>query len=80
MAESLGDLLTRKNLREPPEIVVIKTFVYENFKADCQVTLQTRQIVITVRGASLAGALRMRLHELQALCQTDKRLILRIAS
>ena len=80
MSNSVGDILGKKDLREPPEIVVIKTFLYENYKADCQVTLQTRQIVITVRGASLAGALRTRLHELQALCQTDKRLVLRITS
>lgn len=80
MAESLGDLLAKKNLREPAEILVIRTFLHENYKAECQVTMGQRQIVIAVQGASLAGAIRMRLHELQALCQTDKRLVLRIVS
>jgi len=78
MADSLGDLLARKNLDEPDEIVVIKNFLREHYKAGCQVTVQPRLIVITVQGASLAGTLRMRLHELQALCQTDKRLMIRI--
>jgi hypothetical protein len=78
MADSLGDLLKRKNFDEPAEVSVIKTFLHENYKVDCQVTMQQRQIVIAVKGASLAGAIRVRLHELQALCQTDKRLVLRI--
>ncbi len=80
MSESLGDLLTKKNLREPAEILVIRTFLHENYQADCQITTSQRQIIIAVKGASLAGAIRVRLHELQALCQTDKRLVLRIVS
>ena len=78
MSESLGDVLAKKNLREPAEILIIRTFLHENYKADCVVTSQQNQIVISVKGASLAGAIRVRLHELQALCQTDKRLVLRI--
>lgn len=80
MADSLGDLLAQKSLGEPEEILVIKTFLRENYKATCEVTMSPQQIVIVVKGASLAGAIRMRLHELQALCQTDKRLVLRIIS
>lgn len=78
MSESLGDLLAKKNLREPPEILVIRTFLHENYQADCQISMNKQQIVIAVKGSSLAGTLRMRLHELQALCQTDKRLVIRI--
>ncbi len=78
MANSLGDLLKAKNFDEPPEILVIRTFLHENYQADCQVSMNERQIVIAVKGASLAGTLRMRLHELQSLCQTDKRLVIRI--
>lgn len=80
MANSLGDLLKAKNFDEPEEVLIIKTFLHENYKADCQVTMGQQQIVIAVKGASLAGTLRMRLHELQALCQTDKRLVIRILS
>ncbi len=80
MSESLGDLLAKKNLREPAEILVIRTFLHENYQTDCQITTSQRQIVIAVKGASLAGTIRTRLHELQELCQTDKRLVLRIVS
>lgn len=79
MSDSIADLLSKKNFGEPIEIEVIKHFVKENFNSTCQVTINQRQIVIGVPGASLAGALRMRLHELQALCQTEKRLIIRIS-
>lgn len=80
MTDSLGNLLQQKSFDLPPEVLVIKTFVYENYKSDCLVTIQPRLIVISVKGASLAGAIRTRLHELQSLCQTDKRLSLRITS
>ena len=80
MADSIGDLLQKKQFDEPDELLIIREFLRENYQVTCQLTVQTRQIVIAVKGASLAGAVRMRLHELQALCQTDKRLVLRIVS
>lgn len=80
MADSLGDILQTKRFDEPAEVLVIKNFLHTHYQADCQVTMQTAQIVIEVKGASLAGAIRVRLHELQSLCQTDKRLTLRIIS
>ncbi len=78
MADSLGDVLAKKNLREPSEILVIRTFLHENYQADCQISTNQRQIIIALNGASLAGTVRLRLHELQELCQTKKRLIIRI--
>lgn len=78
MADSLGDILGRERFVEPPEVGIIKSYLKENFEAGCRVTVQPYQIIITVQGASLAGTLRMRLHELQALCQTKKRLVIRI--
>lgn len=80
MSESIGDLLAKKDLNEPDEVKVIKLFLQEHYRATCQVSVTQRQIVINVKGASLAGAIRMRLHELQTLCQTDKRLVIRISS
>lgn len=82
MSESLGDLLAGKSkaFAEPPEVKQIKLFMRENFSADCQVAMQQWQIVITVRGASLGGALRMRVHELKEQLGTKKRLVIRIQS
>ncbi len=80
MTDSLKDLLGAKNFDEPEEIKIIKTFLLKNYEVDCQVSVQSQQIIIAVKGASLAGALRMRLHELKELCQTDKRLAIRIVS
>lgn len=78
----MGDILAGKGkeLSLPPEVGIIKTFVRDNLEADCHVTVQQWQIVIGVRGASLASALRMRLHELQDLCPDKKRLVIRIQS
>lgn len=78
MSDSIADLLAKKNFGEPTEVQVIKHFLKENFRSDCQVSIKPNQIIINVAGAALAGTLRLRLHELQALCQTEKRLVIRI--
>jgi len=78
MTDSLGDLLTGKRLEEPPEIKIIKDYVRQQLKTEVNVAVGPRQISILVTNAALAGALRMHLHQLQQLCQTDKRLVIRI--
>lgn len=79
MSDSIADLLRHRDFKEPPEVRVIKQFIRERFDADASVTVQQRQIIIGVRGSSLAGALRMYLHQLQKLCATEKRLVIRIS-
>lgn len=79
MSDSIADLLRHRDFEEPPEVRVIKQFIRERFDADASVTVQQRQIIIGVRGSSLAGALRMYLHQLQKLCATEKRLVIRIS-
>jgi hypothetical protein len=78
MTQSISDILGGRRLEEPPEMRVIKKFIREKFKSDASVTIQDRQIIIAVQGAALAGTLRMHLHELKQLCQTEKRLVIRI--
>lgn len=78
MSNSLKDLLKDMMFDEPPEIGIIKSFVNERYKHTPQVTIKESQIIIGVPNAALAGTLRMHLHELQELCQTKKRLVIRI--
>lgn len=78
MSESLGSLLAGRNMDQPPEIAVIQQFVMEKFNSKPEVLIQDKQIVITVRGAALAGALRPLLPQLQDVCNTQKRLVIRI--
>lgn len=76
--DSLQDLLGAKKRDEPPEVAIIKKFLFENFQASCQVEIKPRQIVIAVNSSPLAGALRMRLHELQKQIDSPKRLMIQI--
>lgn len=78
MSDAIGDLLPTKKFEEPAEVRLIKNFVLENYNYSPSVTLRQNQIVIQVKSAALAGALRMRLHELQEITATKKRLVLRI--
>jgi hypothetical protein len=79
MTTTLGDLLDKSKYAEPPQIKVIKDYIQLQFKADAAITVGPKQIVINVQSAALAGALRMHLHQLQKLCETDKKLIIRIS-
>lgn len=67
-----------KNYDEPQEMVIIKEFVRETFRSNVGVAIQEKTIVISAPSAALAGALRPHSHTLAELCQTDKRLIIRI--
>jgi plasmid maintenance system antidote protein VapI len=78
MTDSIGDLLPKNKYEEPPEVRIIKDFVMEKFQQPIGVTVQSAQIIIHVKSAALAGALRVHLHELQELCQMDQKLVIRI--
>lgn len=78
MTDSIGDLLLKRDFDEPPEVRLIKEFIRKKFGAEVGVATQQNQIIISVSNGALAGALRMKLHELQKLCATDKKLVIRI--
>lgn len=78
MAESIESLLAGRKRSEPPEIAIVKEFVTNKFQYTPEVGLNERQVIITVKGSALAGALRLELIHLQELLQTSKRLIIRI--
>jgi hypothetical protein len=78
MSDTLGSLLSQREMFEPPEIARIKAFVSEQYQVTPLVGISGKQLVITVKGAALAGTLRMRLVELEKIAQTDKRLVIRI--
>lgn len=80
MSDAIGNLLPRGRYDEPPEVRLIKDFVQEKYRQPVGVTVQPNQLIIQVKSAALAGALRMHLHELQELCQTTKRLVIRISA
>jgi len=79
MSEPLGNLLDKSKFTEPPEIKVIKDYIQQNFKTDVSVAVGSKQITIIVKSAALAGTLRMHLHKLQQLIDSDKRLVIRIS-
>jgi hypothetical protein len=78
MSESLESLLAGRNVDQPPEIAIIQGFVMDKFNIKPEVIVHEKQIIITVKGAGLAGALRPLLPQLQDACSTQKRLVIRI--
>lgn len=77
--DSIKDLLTRKDFEQPDEIQQIKDFVKAKFDEVPSVKITKNSIIISVSSASLAGALRMHLHNLTQEIQTNKKLFIRIS-
>lgn len=77
MAQALADVLADR-FDEPPEVRIIKSFVRQTYQQPVEVKIQPNQIIIMVKSSALAGTLRPQLHELKQLCNTDKRIMLRI--
>ena len=76
--ENIADILANRKPQEPEEIRIIKQFMQDTFQQPVGITVHQRQIVITVKGAALAGALRPCLPQIKRLCGTDKRFVIRI--
>ena len=82
--DSLFDLLANRNLDEPPESRLIKDYVQKHFKESVGVQLREADVVILVRSAALAGALRSHTTQLQALMPKNnnqqRRIVFRVGS
>lgn len=78
MTQSLGDILSRKDFDEPPEMRAIKAFAQDAFQMQVEVLIREREIVVICPGAAAANSLRLKTPELRAAAATDKKLIFRI--
>ncbi len=78
MSDSLGSLLSQRELFEPPEIKLIQAFIVQKFNVTPRVQVSATQIIVLVPGAAFAGALRPYTPQLQQAAQTTKKIIIRI--
>lgn len=76
--DSVGDLLSKYRPEEPDEIAAIKRYVFDTFGEKSSVGLQNEMLVVTVRSASLANTLRLRILEIKKAANTERRIMFRI--
>ena len=79
MSQSLGDLLSRRNYDEPPEVQQIKAFVLEQVGITPSVTITTEAYVVGVNSAAAAGTLRGKIFTLQKQLDDTRRIVIRIS-
>ena len=77
--DTIADILSRKDYDEPQESIIIKRYIDEHYNISVSVRVQPRVIVIYARSAALVSTLRMQTYQLQQACQTDKKIVFRIA-
>ena len=76
--DKISDLLSHKNLSEPPEIKIIQNYINEKYSEKVSVKIETNKIVIFATNSALASSIRMNIPELQKICDTDKRIVIYI--
>jgi hypothetical protein len=77
--DDIANIIRAKNFEVPDDIPFIKAFVKDRLGAECSVTKVSKGFVIKVKGASLAGALRMQLPDLKKNLKEDCRIQIRIS-
>ncbi|HUD06154.1 MAG TPA: hypothetical protein VMR18_04555 [Candidatus Saccharimonadales bacterium] len=75
--DSINDILSNKQVSEPPENNAIRKYVKNNFNSSVMVVSQKSTIIITAPSSSLANALRLNTRQLQSAAHTDKKLVFR---
>jgi hypothetical protein len=76
--EGLKDLLGKYSPQEPAEVLAIKQYIEQTFRAASSVGMQGEAIVITVSSASLANTLRFHISKIRQAAATDKKIVFRI--
>ena len=78
MSQAMGDILSKRDYAEPPEVQQIRDFVEKAIGITPRITITTESYLIQVTSAAAAGALRMQLFRLQKELDTKRRLVIRI--
>lgn len=76
--DSLGDVVQRKNIHEPPQVAALKKYVLTNHGTTISVKSSPKYYLITVPSASLAGRLRVETARITDECRLDKRLVIHV--
>jgi hypothetical protein len=79
MADSLGDVLNKKNYGEPPELAVIRAFVQDLIGMTPRIYVRSNTYFVTVNGAGAAGALRVHIYRLERQLGPGKKVVLKIS-
>jgi hypothetical protein len=76
--ESISELLGKYNPQQPDEMAAVKRYIFEEFKAECSLSIRGETLIVTVTSSSLANALRLRIIQLRKLTGGKKHFVFRI--
>lgn len=76
--DSIKDVLAKKDLDEPSEVVALKEYCKDLFGLTPKISVKNDSIWMSVPTGILATELRMRLPEITRRCNLTKKLIIKI--
>lgn len=74
--DNISSLLAQKNLSEPPEIKVIKDYVFKKYGVDISVRVDNNKVIIYANNSALASSIRMNIPDIKKVCNNDKRIVI----
>lgn len=74
----MQSILGSRDFTPPSEVELIQQYVLRRYKAKCKVIVNSDNVVVVVRGSSLAGTLRLEQQRLIEECGLNKRLVVRL--
>ena len=77
--DSIGEILQRKNLDVPDEVVAVQRYVLDNYGYKPKVINKANTITVYMRSATEVSSLRMRYRELRQSCSLKNKLYIRVA-
>jgi hypothetical protein len=72
--DNISDLLSKRNISEPPEIKLIKDFILHKYEENVSVKIDDNKIIIFATNSALASTIRMNIPEIQRICKSEKRI------
>lgn len=79
MGDSIGDILNKRGLSEPPEIKIIKDFVTAEVGLMPDVKVTQNSFIVSLPSAAAANTLRFKLFQLQRQLGHERKIVLRIS-
>lgn len=76
--ESLGDILAKKKFEVPVEVTRIKGYVEKRYGVKAKVTMQGKNLILSVPNSALAGNLQLEKPKILKACDLKCNLIIRV--
>jgi hypothetical protein len=75
---NINSILAKKQYDVPPEVPLIKSYIKDTYQEEVAIRSTPTSIIITTASAPLANMLQLNSTQIKKMCDTNKKLLIRI--